>query len=273
MECFETGQLTTAQTGGWSLRFGDAAGVVRAIEMIGRGVGFGAEMGQGSARLAEALGGDAPERALHVRGQELPMHEPRLKPGLGLGYMISPTGADHMHNIHDTVYNWPTHDLARVAAVGITEPVPQHDLGPRKVDLYYHETNWTHFLDCAVICMFYPYHYHHLASALGAAAGWDVNVDEVMTVGRRAATLSRLFNLREGLDPASERLPRRFFQPFPRGGLADERLDPAALERAKTAYFERMGWAPGSGLPTPETLAALDVAWAAELAGPDPTSK
>ena len=267
MECFAKGYLTSAQTGGWTLNFGDAAGMVRAIEMIARCQGFGAEMAQGSARLAASLGGAAPELALHVRGQEVPMHEPRLKPGLGLGYMVSPTGADHMHNIHDTAYIWPTHDLARVKEVGITEPVPQFDLGDRKVDLFYHETNWTHFLDCAVICMFYPYHYHHLADALGAAAGWEVSVDEIMTIGRRAATLSRLFNFREGLDPAAEKLPKRFFRQFTHGGLADEKLEPAALETAKAAYFTRMGWAPATGLPTLETLAALDLGWAAAPAG------
>src|SRR5690606_12715439 len=105
--------------------------------------------------------------------------------------------------------------------------------------------------------------YHHLSQALGAAAGWDVSVDEIMAIGRRAATLGRVFNFREGLDPAAERLPKRFFKAFARGGLADERLDPAALEQAKRAYFARMGWAPDTGRPTPETLAALDVAWAA----------
>jgi aldehyde:ferredoxin oxidoreductase len=266
MECFASGQLTPAQTSGWDLHFGDAAGMVQAIEMIGRGTGFGVEMGQGSARLAQMLGGGAPDIALHVRGQELPMHEPRLKPGLGLGYMVSPTGADHMHNIHDTAYMSRTNDLARVAAVGITEPVPQHDLGKRKVDLFFHETNWTHFLDCAVVCMFYPYHYHHLADALGAAAGWDVSVDEIMTIGRRAATLSRMFNLREGLDPASEKLPKRFFNQFTRGGLAEERLDPVVLEHAKAAYFARMGWAPDTGRPTPESLAELELDWTAEAA-------
>jgi aldehyde:ferredoxin oxidoreductase len=261
MECFEKGLLGPEQTGGWSLHFGDAPGMLQAIEMIGRGVGFGVEMGRGSARLAADLGGAALELAMHVRGQELPMHEPRLKPGLGMGYMISPTGADHMHNIDDIVYMSPTNALARVAAAGVAGPVPQHDLGPRKVDVYYHETNWAHFLDCAVICMFYPYHYHHLADALGAAAGWEVSVDEIMTIGRRVATLSRLYNLREGLDPSQERLPKRFFTPFPRGGLAGERLDPAALEQAKAAYFARMGWSADGGRPLPETLAALDLDW------------
>jgi aldehyde:ferredoxin oxidoreductase len=151
MECFEAGLLTPRQTGGWALRFGDAPGMVRAIEMIGRRTGFGAEMGQGSARL-------------------------------------------------------------------------------------------------------------------GAAAGWQVSVDEIMTIVRRAATLGRVFNHREGLDPASERLPKRFFQQFARGGLADERLDPAALDHAKRAYFVRLGWAPDAGQPTPETLAALDLAWTTEPA-------
>jgi len=58
------------------------------------------------------------------------MHEPRCKAGLGLGYAISPTGADHCHNIHDTGYE------ARIGsgpkAMGIMEPLPSQDLSAAK---------------------------------------------------------------------------------------------------------------------------------------------
>ncbi|GAI68626.1 unnamed protein product, partial [marine sediment metagenome] len=55
---------------------------------------------------------------------ELPLHEPRYKPGMGVGYTISPTGADHCHNIHDALFTTaPFLDRAyELAALGIFEP-------------------------------------------------------------------------------------------------------------------------------------------------------
>jgi aldehyde:ferredoxin oxidoreductase len=53
-------------------------------------------------RAAKQIGKGADQFAVHVKGQEVPMHEPRLKRVLGVGYAVSPTGADHVHNLHDT---------------------------------------------------------------------------------------------------------------------------------------------------------------------------
>lgn len=263
MECFEEGLLTPSDAGGWSIRFGDAAGMVDAVGMIAHRRGFGADMAEGSARLAARIGGRAPELAMHVHGQEIPMHEPRFKPGTGMGYTVSPTGADHMHNIHDSDYTFEGNDLERARAAGVPGPVELGDLGPRKIDLFYHETNWRHFLDCACVCMFYPYHYEHLAAALHAATGWDVDIHEILEIGKRAATMGRLFSLREGWSPRADRLPARFYSAFREGPLAEERLGEDAIEEARQLYFERMGW-DDAGRPTHEALARLGLEWAWE---------
>ena len=44
----------------------------------------------------------------------------------------------------------------------------------------------------------------------------------MITIGARANTLSRLFNLREGLSAADDRLPRRVMTPFEEGPNAGE---------------------------------------------------
>ncbi len=102
MECFEKGLITERDTDGIILRFGNADAMVRMVEMIGLREGIGDLLAEGSMRAAKRIGGGAERLAIHVKGQEVPMHEPRLKKALGLGYAISPTGADHNHNFHDT---------------------------------------------------------------------------------------------------------------------------------------------------------------------------
>ena len=184
------------------------------------------------------------------------MHEPRLKFGLGVGYAVAPVGADHMMNIHDTSYTSPGGSLERVAAVYLVGPLPATDLGRAKMELFYHEVNWQHFQDCAVACMFYPYDYTHLAEALSGATGHDYSPADILTVGARAQNLARLFNLREGLTAADDRLPKRVMQAFTEGPLAGQEITEEALYAARQTWYELMGWTP-EGVPTEERLAAL----------------
>ena len=155
----KTGCSRAAQTGDTLTGWGDAAGMLRAIELIAHGEGFGVQMGQGSKRLAASIGPEAEEYLVEVKGQELPMHEPRAKMALGVGYATAPVGADHMMNMHDTGYTAPGDSLERVAEVQRFEPMAFDDLGEQKMELFYHEVNWKHTLDSAIICHFYPYNY------------------------------------------------------------------------------------------------------------------
>ncbi len=256
MECVEKGLLTAADTGGFLPRWGDAHAMLEAVEMVAHARGYGAQMGQGSKRLAQQIGRGAEAFTVEVKGQELPMHEPRLKQALGIGYATAPVGADHMMNMHDTAYTRPNAELERVAEVQTFEPMAVNDLGPQKMELFYHEVNWRHALDCAVICHFYPYRYSHVAEALSGVTGHEYSVRDFLAVGERAQTLSRLFNLREGFSAEDDRLPKRVMQAFQEGPLAGVEITPEAFLAARTYWYGLMGWT-ADGVPTPERIAQL----------------
>ena len=111
MECFEKGILTSADTDGLDLRFGNAEAMLTLTERIGKREGFGDLLALGSERAARRIGNGAEEFALTVKKQELPMHEPRGKQGLSLAYATAPAGADHMRAPHD-----PADDPTKVPA-------------------------------------------------------------------------------------------------------------------------------------------------------------
>ena len=90
MECVERGLLTSERTGGFLPAWGDAAALVEAVDLIAHRRGFGEQMALGSRRLAQWIGNGAEAFTLEVKGQELALHEPRLKHGLGLGYAVAP---------------------------------------------------------------------------------------------------------------------------------------------------------------------------------------
>jgi aldehyde:ferredoxin oxidoreductase len=259
MECFEKGVLTSADTGGLEFRWGNPEILLRAVEMIARREGFGAVMADGVARMSQRFGPATAEFNLTVKGQELPMHEPRLKQALGLGYAVAPVGADHMMNVHDTDFVSEGEGLKRVNAALEKQvgPLRPSDLGEDKLQVFYHELNWMHFQDCAVNCHFYVYHYDHMAAALSGVTGVEYSIHDILAVGERAQTLARLFNLREGFTADDDKLPKRVMTAFKTGPLAGVAINEESFNWARHRYYALMGWDAETGVPSQESVRRL----------------
>ena len=259
MEAFERGLLTTEDTGGVELRFGDTEAMLRGVELIGKREGvLGDLLAEGVKRASERIGRGTEEFALHVKGQELPLHEPRIKHALGMGYTISPTGADHMHNMHDTVAGTegPFMDRMRQYKPDF-QPVQPHGFDDNKLELHYTFTTWRHFTDSVGLCHFLPYSPSQMVGVINGMTGWDTDIHELLEVGRRTATIARLYNLREGMTAADDALPKRFFEGFRHDNSATGKpLDREELDTAVKWHYRRNGW-DDEGVPTPEAIREL----------------
>lgn len=261
MECYEHGILTRDDTDGIDLTWGNADAVIQMIHKIGRREGIGDLLAEGVKRAAARLGRGAERFALHVKGQELPMHEPRGKQGLAIAYAVSPTGADHMEAPHDPFYESFGNFHHEFSQLGLLEPVDRMDLGPQKVRaFFYTQTAWSLF-NCIGMCDFVGVPIGALAlerlrDYVNAVTGWDMSLFEMMKVGERANTMARLFNLREGFTAADDTLPARMFEPLQNGALAGQAIDRDAFARALTLYYQMAGW-DERGVPTPARLAEL----------------
>ncbi len=191
------------------------------------------------------------------------MHEPRWKQGLGLGYAVSPTGADHVHNMHDRDYAAPGPELEKINSLGILQPLPVADLSPAKVRLLIYKSHWQHVINCLLFCSFVPLSYQQITDLVRFATGWDTNIWELMKVGERCVNLTRIFNLREGLDSSHDRLPERFFTPFASGPLQGTSIDRKAFEAAISTYYRMMNW-DEKRVPSEGKLDELGIGWAVE---------
>jgi aldehyde:ferredoxin oxidoreductase len=261
MECFENGLLTGQDTGGIKLNFGNAEAMIQVIELIGRRKGIGNLLAEGSARAAREIGGGAKGFSMHVKGLEIPMHEPRLSKSLALGYMVNPHGADHCSNLIDFFFagfgKEPNVTISDALPLGMA-PAPLHDIGPRKVALFRVFQLKRIVLDSLLLCMFIPYSHQQLAEITTAATGWNTTAMEQLRVAERTLTMCRLFNVRHGLTARDDRLPSRFFQPPGYGALVDTALDPEKMDRARRYYYSLMGWN-AVGVPTAEKLEELGI--------------
>lgn len=261
MEAFERGLITEKDTGGLAYRWGDGELLVKSVEMLARREGFGAVLADGVARMSARFGPATEDFNLTVKKQELPMHEPRLKKALGVGYAVAPVGADHMMNMHDTDIASEGEGLNRVNSVLEKKIGPQKpsDLNEDKMRAFHAEVNWMHFQDCAINCHFYPYRYEHLAAALSGVTGVEYSVPDILAVGARAQTLSRLFNLREGFTADDDKLPKRVMQAFESGPLKGVEISVEAFAWAKRRYYELLQWDAVTGVPSEACLRELQL--------------
>jgi aldehyde:ferredoxin oxidoreductase len=258
MECFEKGLITLEDTGGLDLRFGNAKVMIELTRQICVREGFGKLLGEGPAAVIAKFGPEAAHYSIAVKNQYFPLHEGRGRHGQALGYAVSPTGADHMHNVWDDGFAGNKIGEGQFE-LGIYEPMAATEMGANKVRAFTYLSNWTHLHNNLGNCMFIPWSRQQMADLVQAITGWHTNVWEMMKVSERTVTLARVFNMREGLTRADDCLPERISQAtavYP--GVSDQEL-----QEGLTMYYSMMGWDPQTGVPTPGKLLELDITWAA----------
>jgi aldehyde:ferredoxin oxidoreductase len=273
MECFEKGIISTDQTGGLELKFGDAEAMIQALQATVNCEGpLGEVLSQGSERAAKIWGNGADECLITVKGAEAPAHMPQAKRSLGLIYAVNPFGADHQSSEHDPYYEEGVADLNldRLKMIGLSEPQPGYSLTPEKIRFAYLTEVFYSMLDSAELCQFVYgpawtlYGPAETVAMIRAVTGWDITVEELMAVGERRLSLFRTFNAREGLGRKDDKLPKKFFKQLqgsgPTAGIA---LTHEEIDSAIEQYYQLAGLNQ-DGAPTAENLKKLDIEWAAE---------
>ncbi len=270
MEAYEKGLITKDQAGGLEIKWGSPEVVVKLVEKIGKREDIGDLLADGAWRAAQKIGRGAEEFAMHVKGREIPMHEPRGKRGVGLMYAVADRGACHMEWEHDDLWD---PDMNLRAELGLTaEYVPERgllDYGPSKARIAKIAGDLWSTCNSLVVCVFDVYpggglEHTTLLGILNAATGWDMTMKEYMEVGDRALDLTRAFNAREGLTRKDDQLPKRLMEPLPDGLFAGKPLSQEMLDTMLDNYYELRGWDKKTGIPSRRKLEAIGLSYVAE---------
>jgi aldehyde:ferredoxin oxidoreductase len=279
VECFERGLITTDDTGGLELTWGNAEDIVEMLHRSLRREGFGDVLAEGSKRAAERIGNGAEQYFMGVKGQEFPAHMPQVKRSLALIYAVNPFGADHESSEHDPFYEEDNYLVKekyrkRLQDLKLFHPQEATVLNREKVEYALHTQYAYSAQDTVSVCNFvYGPAWQlmgpaELAEMVSAVTGWEVTVDELMEVGRRRLNMLRAFNAREGITRDADTLPKRMFDEPLQGGASDGLyVDRAEFDAALEAYYEMNEWDPATGNPTRETLEGLGIGWVAETIG------
>jgi aldehyde:ferredoxin oxidoreductase len=245
MELYEKGIISSDELDGPELKFGSGEAIVEWTRKMGKGEGFGAKLALGSYRLAEEYG--EPELSMSVKKLEMPAYDPRGIQGHGLQYATSNRGGCHVRGY-----------MIAPEIIGLPEKLDPFSIEGKAVWVKTFQ-DLTAVIDSLGMCLFTsfalgPDDYRDMFNTI---VGHDWTTESLLEAGDRIWNLERMFNLKAGISPQQDKLPKRLLsEPIPKGPCKGHihRLP----ELLPDDYKER-GWSE-QGLPTEAKLAQLGIA-------------
>ena len=207
-----------------NIPFGDSAQVAELLKDIAYGRGLGEVLSQGIKHAAAQWGME--DVAVHVKGMEPPGYDPRVLKGIGLEYAISDRGACHLR--------------ATFYKPELSNMIPPSQIEGKAEMLIDFEDRHTLF-DTMILCRFYRdlYPWEIIGRIIHTTTGLELDKDGLKKMAGGVTANARRFNLREGLTPEDDTLPKRMHtEPLEKGQIITE----AELKRLRSDYYRLRGW-------------------------------
>jgi aldehyde:ferredoxin oxidoreductase len=246
MECAQRGLIDAP----W-LRFGDSAALLRVLDEIGgRSSPLGSLLGEGSRRASRTVGTDSASFAPHVKGLEMPGYEPRTLHSMALGLAVNARGADH--------------NRSGAYEADLSGDLDRLDGGDAHVAAAIETEDRAAVMDSLILCKFlrgvFTDPFTEWAGLLSAVTGWEVSCAELRETARRIVMAKRVYNIREGWQPADDWLPDRLLNEplsLPSGRVATLTAD--RLRAMIDSYYKMRGL-DFDGRPDPTVVDDLGLA-------------
>jgi aldehyde:ferredoxin oxidoreductase len=212
-EAFEEGLIVEADTGGIKLGWNQPETLLLLIDKIAQREGFGDELAEGVRAMSDKYGGE--EFAIHVKGLECPMHDPRALWGLALTYATSVRGACHVSDTN--IYT--DYGILDQKDLGVKRSWPYKAKGKAAQTVAAQKKG--SLANSAVICNIAWCSeggaMEGVAEMLRPVTGFAYNVDELARVGDRIWYIKRAIGNLCGITREDDRLPRRIMDPHVEG--------------------------------------------------------
>jgi len=242
MELFELAILKESDIG-FSLKWGDGKALIKLIKDIGLKRGFGVILGQGVKVASQLIGKDSYKYAIHVKGLEVPAHDPRAFNGIATEYATSNRGACHLAGMA-----FPWERSSKMPELGYEKPLNRFDDKGKGIHTAKFQDLMT-LTDSLLICKYsliFGLKISEMIDALNYITGWDMNYVEFFRAGERIFNLKRLFNVWCGISKKDDTLPDRLLnEPKKSGSVAHNMPD---LKIQLDEYYAFRGW-DSNGIP------------------------
>ncbi len=226
MEASEMGRIQE------KISWGDVDKIAELLNDISSRKGIGAILAEGIRHAAKTW--EMEDVAIHVKGLDPAGYEPRVLKGMGLANATSDRGACHLRA---TFYK------AELAGM-----IPMDQIeGKAKLFLEFEDRFNIH--DSLILCRFYRdlyWDWNYLLSIVEMTTGLKLDENELRKISSAIQNETRRFNLREGMTPKDDTLPKRFFdEPLGKDGKTIRRED---FQKMLQDYYALRGWSP-DGIP------------------------
>ena len=232
------------------IKWGNGKLILNLVKKISRREGIGNLLAEGVRLIAEELGID-PELAAHVKGLEMPMHDPRAFAGQALSYITSCVGANHQkcdwYSVEITTASYPE---LRVKIGKSRSSIKGREKGVialqdiRAID------------DSAINCSFVSLSLDHIIGHINSATGFNYDKKSILKVGERINNLKRLLNCSLGTTREDDKLPNILKQELKTGKTVHVKLE---LEENLRTYYNQREWDWETGKPSEKKLKELNI--------------
>jgi aldehyde:ferredoxin oxidoreductase len=249
-ELFDRGIISTEDTDGLELAWGNCNAALQLIERTGRRQGFGDLLAEGSMRMTQRLGKGAEAYAMHVKGMEIPGYEVRGLKAHGMSFATANTGANHN-------YGWSPQEYYGLPAPRATDRFADEG----NADITKFNQDFTAMIETGIQCTFYActdwISPEIFSKLLVAATGIPEHGDSqyMWKVAERIYNIERVFNVREGFSRKDDSLPQRLLtEELKKGASEGQRI--SNQDTFLDQYYDLRGW-DRSGIPTAQRLKEL----------------
>lgn len=269
IDLFEKGILTTADTDGVELRWGDSDLLVDLVRKTALREGFGDLLAEGAYWLAQKVGRGADKHVCHMKRLDPSTEDVRGFKAIALAFHTSTRGGDHLRGQPPAEIGGfrgvdPKIMAERFGSPDVGNPRVYDLVGKPRMVMWYQ--NFSACIDSMELCKFgtywsrFPVEYKEFSELLRCITGEQFTPDELMTAGERVWNVERAFNLRQGFGRESD-LPSYKLQnePVIGGPHEGERLELDKYNELLDAYYVLRGWDRQTGKPKRSKLEQLSL--------------
>ena len=204
--------------------YGDVDAIAGLLKKIANRQGIGDILARGIKHAANVWGME--DMAVHVKGLEPPGYDPRVLKGSGLAFAVSNRGACHLRA---TFHN--------PELKGMINPEVSRGKAEFLIDF---EDRLT-LMDAFILCRFFRdiYPWDRLSRIIEMTTGLKADKAALQKIASEISTLTRCFNIREGLKSEDDNLPTRFYRENLKTGHVVKETDLAAMLKE---YYTLRGW-------------------------------
>ena len=245
---FNEGKIKSDDIDGLIPKWGDPKPMLKMLEKISQREGIGDLLAEGSDAIGQKYNISNEEIAT-VYGLEVPYHDLRSCFGMAVCYgLSSPRGP--CHNSCD-MYN-------------ILLGIPVQDLGIKMIDKYKDDEemaiasaigqNYRALSNSLILCVFANPEPSVLVDLIKTSLGIDCDLEKLKIQAERIYMIKRLFNLKMGITPEDDRLPKILLEPKDAGESAGKSPN---FQQLKEAYYKYREFDTKTGYPSQEKLKSL----------------